>query len=384
LQIGQDSNVIEELIDQLRTSALKLRDCATPGLPTEDAAKMDALREAATDVAESWSGSCLGYHSKVYYNNFEVPPPGAHFSSEWGFNGMFQGTTGEWRECVYDQVVNIINSRAGSPDLSNARALSLVARDFFEETKADVLSILTAAQSAYSDDLIEQLKQAASAVITITRDQAIRAQMPSIGTMSRDSLAVNQGRMSAPHFEVLADVVSLKRPFTVCLELAIIVERAANHLSRLGMQPSRLTSGNRGSKVFIGHGQSPLWRELKDFISDRLQLQWEEFNRVPVAGITNIDRLVQMLDDVGIALLVLTAEDERIGGAFVARQNVIHELGLFQGRLGFTRAIVLLEDGCEEFSNIHGLGQIRFPVGQISAKFEEIRAVLEREGFHQS
>jgi hypothetical protein len=48
--------------------------------------------------------------------------------------------------------------------------------------------------------------------------------------------------------------------------------------------------------------------------------------------------------------------------------------------LGFTKAIVLLEEGCEEFSNIHGLGQIRFPKGNIKAAFEEVRLVLEREG----
>ena len=59
--------------------------------------------------------------------------------------------------------------------------------------------------------------------------------------------------------------------------------------------------------------------------------------------------------------------------------NVVHEVGLFQGRLGFEKAIVLLEDGCEEFSNISGIGQIRFPKGDISAKFEDIRRVLERE-----
>ncbi len=40
---------------------------------------------------------------------------------------------------------------------------------------------------------------------------------------------------------------------------------------------------------------------------------------------------------------------------------------------------VLVEEGCEEFSNVQGLGQIRFPAGDISAKFEEIRKVLERE-----
>ena len=59
---------------------------------------------------------------------------------------------------------------------------------------------------------------------------------------------------------------------------------------------------------------------------------------------------------------------------------MIHEAGLFQGRLGFKRAIILLEDGCEEFSNVHGLGQIRFPSENVSAVFEDVRRVLEREG----
>ena len=62
-----------------------------------------------------------------------------------------------------------------------------------------------------------------------------------------------------------------------------------------------------------------------------------------------------------------------------ARMNVIHEVGLFQGRLGFERASIMLEDGCEEFSNVQGLGQIRFPKGNIKAAFEEVRAVIERE-----
>ena len=375
--------MIEALISQLRTAALKLRACAIPGLPSEDDAKLDALQESATDVADSWSGSCIGYHSKVYYNNFETPPPGAHFSSEWGLNNRYMGTNGEWHERDYDQVVSLINSRAGSPDLSNARALSLAAKNLFEETKADILSIFMAAQSAYSDVLIEQLKQDANAVITITREQAMKVQMPSGELGSRDSLAVHQGICAAPHFEVLANVVYLKRPFTACLELAVIIERAANHFSRLDAQLSRQTFYNRGSKVFIGHGQSLLWRELKDFIEDRLQLPWEEFNRLSVAGTTTVERLDQMLNETAFAFLVMTAEDEQIDGTRLARQNVIHEVGLFQGRLGFTRAIVLLEDGCEEFSNIQGLGQIRFPAGLISASFEEIREVLEREGLLQ-
>jgi hypothetical protein len=78
----------------------------------------------------------------------------------------------------------------------------------------------------------------------------------------------------------------------------------------------------------------------------------------------------------------MTAEDEQLDGTTRARENVVHELGLFQGRLGFNRAIILLEEGCSEFSNIVGLIQIRFPKDKIGAAFEEIRQVLEREQIH--
>lgn len=134
-----------------------------------------------------------------------------------------------------------------------------------------------------------------------------------------------------------------------------------------------------GAAIFIGHGRSPIWRELKDFLKDRLHLTTDEFNNVPTAGIATADRLSEMLARASFAFIVMTAEDEQPDGKKRARENVVHEVGLFQGRLGFKRAIILLEEGCEEFSNIHGLGQIRFPKGAVSAKFEEIRQVLERE-----
>jgi predicted nucleotide-binding protein len=132
--------------------------------------------------------------------------------------------------------------------------------------------------------------------------------------------------------------------------------------------------------VVIGHGRSPIWRELKDFIEDRLHLEWDEFTRVATAGVATADRLREMLDSAAIAFLIATGEDETVEGGLVARQNVVHEIGLFQGRLGFSRAIILLEEGCEEFSNIHGLGQVRFPKDRIDACFEEVGRVLEREG----
>ena len=85
------------------------------------------------------------------------------------------------------------------------------------------------------------------------------------------------------------------------------------------------------------------------------------------------DRLAQMLDEATFAFLVMTAEDTHADDSAHARENVIHEAGLFQGRLGFERAIILLEEGCAQFSNIHGLAHISFPKGNLEPAFERIR-----------
>jgi predicted nucleotide-binding protein len=98
-----------------------------------------------------------------------------------------------------------------------------------------------------------------------------------------------------------------------------------------------------GKKVFIGHGHSPVWRELQSFLEKRLNLSVEEFNAVSVAGIPTATRLEQMLDAAKFAFLIMTAEDETPDGKLRARLNVVHEAGLFQGKLGFKKAIILLE-----------------------------------------
>jgi predicted nucleotide-binding protein len=74
-------------------------------------------------------------------------------------------------------------------------------------------------------------------------------------------------------------------------------------------------------------------------------LSVDEFNAVAVAGIPTLERLCEMLDSAAFAFLIMTAEDEQLDGKVRARENVVHELGLFQGRLGFKRAIVLSVGG---------------------------------------
>lgn len=164
-----------------------------------------------------------------------------------------------------------------------------------------------------------------------------------------------------------------------CKEMAKLARHAGNYLKQKYKMKGR-TMAKTDGKIFIGHGRSEAWKALKDFIQDRLKLDIDEFNRESVAGVPTVTRLEAMLDGASFGFLVMTAEDEHADTTLHARENVVHEVGLFQGRLGFSRAIVLLEEGCKEFSNINGLGQIRFPKGNIMAKSEEIRHVLEREG----
>lgn len=137
-------------------------------------------------------------------------------------------------------------------------------------------------------------------------------------------------------------------------------------------------------RIFIGHGRSEAWVELRNYLSKDLGLLVEEFNQESTAGVATTERLKEMLNRSRFAFLVMTAEDAHADERMHARENVVHEIGLFQGRLGFEKAIILKEAGVAEFSNIHGLTYIGFPASKLLAAKKEIRRVLEREGIIRS
>jgi predicted nucleotide-binding protein len=342
---------------------------------------LSALHEAASSLSAAFSGSWQGYHSHVYYEGFINPPAGAHFSQEWGLQDMSYtslGSKGNWIEYTGDDVKTHILNLAGHPELSAAREASEIAAKEFKLCQSEIVSIIQNELEGKTDTFLEKLLEELDGLKPVTAFDVADNIAPKGQIMTRDTVVLGQGTQVPPHIAMTSEVTSLGNSFGICLAASEIARKAGSHLER---KNKRVRASSRiGTNVFIGHGQSPVWRDLKDFIQDRVKLPWDEFNRVPVAGITNIARLSEMLDASSIAFLVMTAEDEMVTGDFQARLNVVHEAGLFQGRLGFTKAIVLLEDGCEEFSNIEGLGQIRFPKGNVTAVFEEIRRVLEREG----
>jgi predicted nucleotide-binding protein len=131
--------------------------------------------------------------------------------------------------------------------------------------------------------------------------------------------------------------------------------------------------------IFIGHGRSPLWRDLKDHLTDKQGYSVTAYEVGARAGHTIRDILSELLVGSSFALLVLTGEDETSEGELRARQNVIHELGLFQGKLGFPRAIAVVERGVEMLSNLDGVQQLRFNSGNIAEVYGDVIATLRRE-----
>ena len=141
----------------------------------------------------------------------------------------------------------------------------------------------------------------------------------------------------------------------------------------------KVESKSEPIKIFIGHGHSEQWRDLKDHLSEKHGFDVIAYEIAPRAGKSIKEVLESMLSKSSIAFLILTREDIDDLGELHARENVIHELGLFQGRLGFERAIPLVEEGVKEFSNIGGIDQIRFTKGNIRETFGDVLATIKRE-----
>ena len=354
---------------------------AARGSEPEIREPLDRLRQAAESVGKAWSGSWLGYHANVYYVTLQTPPRGAHFSTEWGLEDetIFtpNATTGNWMEHDPDRVDESIHELAGNPDMNPAKGFSELAGIEFARQKSSLLSIIEIESGGSESQFLMDQREATTKLSPISKHTYLQRWKPE-KVVSKDTRALQQGVWIPPHVKILAQVWSIQTTIVVIASLAEIARQVASHTSRLSQQTQPILP--QGTRVFIGHGRSQTWRELKDFLEDHLGLLVDEFNRIPAAGVHTTARLSAMLESAAVAFLVMTGEDEQPDGALRARENVVHEAGLFQGRLGFERAIVLLEEGCDKFSNNAGLGHINFQKGNIRGAFQDVREVLEREG----
>lgn len=137
-------------------------------------------------------------------------------------------------------------------------------------------------------------------------------------------------RLSSTH-----TVVSVSFPSRSAIEE--VFEVFEKHLESSTLLPTAASKINFEPTIFIGHGRSNQWRDLKDHLQDQHGHSIEAYEVGARAGHAIRDILEDMTVTRSFAVLVLGAEDKDDEGNFHARPNVIHELGLFQGKLGFSR-----------------------------------------------
>lgn len=133
-------------------------------------------------------------------------------------------------------------------------------------------------------------------------------------------------------------------------------------------------------KVFIGHGKNVIVRgKVKDFIKEGCDLDPMILEELPSEGMTVIEKLEKYGRTADCAILILTADDlVKDKGAPRARQNVIQELGWFQGVIGRNRTAILKQEGVEIASNIAGVVYFGFKDNEVEIIFESLRRELKK------
>lgn len=128
-------------------------------------------------------------------------------------------------------------------------------------------------------------------------------------------------------------------------------------------------------RVFISHGRSADWREVQAYTEKDIGLATLELAQEPSGGQTIIEKLETNAALCDSAVIVMTGDDIDASGQARARENVMHEIGFFQGKFGRSRVCVLHEEGVSIPTNLAGVVYVPFPKGNVAASF----GVLIRE-----
>lgn len=131
-------------------------------------------------------------------------------------------------------------------------------------------------------------------------------------------------------------------------------------------------------KVFITHGHNEVAKlKIKDYLLTRLSHEPVILGEQPGRqGLTIIEALEKFSEGCEFAVILLTTDDLTKDGGQRARQNVIHEVGFFQGRLGRSKVVLIVEKGVEIPSNLLGLFYIQYE-RDIKEVFADLQVIFE-------
>lgn len=167
--------------------------------------------------------------------------------------------------------------------------------------------------------------------------------------------------------------IELYSMLTLNRDLSYIFEVRGNY--RVG---EKVEEEVRPRRIFISHGRSKEWYKVQAYIEKDIILQTLELAQEPNLGRTVLQKINDESNRCGYAVIVMTGDD-MAGDEVRARENVMHEIGFFQGKYGLQNVTLLHEEGVNIPSNIYGLVYIPFPKDMVDATFGALYRELKAQ-----
>lgn len=297
----------------------------------------------------------------------------------------------DFAQTLTHAVEPIVRQRARALNVSGSKALVILSTQEYEVESGTVQIDSNALEVAFAETREARLEPARIWIGYYPAPgsaELIISWFPNMGTVDVDvatldetwgrkvlaaAVASNRVPFDFDSSEAQAPVQTRRRSDST--DASVVVEAAQNLVPTVR---GRLveSSANDLFKVFLGHGGDDQWRVLRDALRDGHGFEVEAYEAQVRTGQVIRDVVEGMIATSHAAVLVLTRVDEMKDGSWRGRQNVVHEIGYAQARLGWDRVVVVVEEGVEIPSNLDGTMQVRYRRGQISSIEGQVAAAL--------
>lgn len=170
-------------------------------------------------------------------------------------------------------------------------------------------------------------------------------------------------------------------------EQMMSILKAVKEISSDKNCPSNINRSFDAKKVFIVHGHNDKVKQTVARTLEKIGLTPIILAEQPDKGRTVIEKFESEGNDVGFAVVLLTADDKgRKNYARKmqdrARQNVVFEMGYFIALLGRERVLLLLQESVEEPSDLKGV--VYTPLDKDGAWRYKLVKELREQGYNVS
>jgi predicted nucleotide-binding protein len=221
-------------------------------------------------------------------------------------------------------------------------------------------------RSTFPPEFVQHYFDQTAALTDLLREMSpdLYGDFQSIGTVpKREMMAASPNQPPPMHF-------SRDQAEQLIRDIDQIFEIRANSKLNEPKQPGP-------QAVFITHGRSNDWRAVQPFIERDVGLKTIELAQEPNLGRTIIEKLLDNAARCDSAVIVMTGDDLANENEARVRENVMHEIGFFQGRYGRNVVILLYEEGVNIPTNLAGVAYIPFPKEHVEAGFHTLQRELK-------